>query len=224
MILLDALGTLVGLRPPAQPLARLLAERHGLRVSADQAMAALRVEMAHDRRECGRAGDARALAGLRRECADLLAGELGLPQDGALTDTLLAALRFAPYDEVPDALAALQARGEELVVLSNWDVSLHEVLAGCGLSPYFARVVTSAELGLAKPDPRSFAAALGGADPALALHVGDSVAEDIEGARGAGIEAVLLRRPPGGELLAPGAGGGEAPAGVRTIASLTELL
>jgi FMN phosphatase YigB (HAD superfamily) len=45
------------------------------------------------------------------------------------------------------------------------------------------------------------------------IHIGDSPAEDVAGARAAGIEAVLLRR---------GAAGPQAPDGVRVIASLRE--
>jgi len=44
------------------------------------------------------------------------------------------------------------------------------------------------------------------------VHVGDSLEEDVVGARAAGIEAVLLRRD-----------GRPGPSGVRTIASLAEL-
>jgi FMN phosphatase YigB (HAD superfamily) len=48
--------------------------------------------------------------------------------------------------------------------------------------------------------------------PADALHVGDSLAEDVAGARAAGIAALLLVRD-----------GTPAPAGVETIRSLREL-
>jgi putative hydrolase of the HAD superfamily len=76
-------------------------------------------------------------------------------------------------------------------------------------------VVISAELGVAKPDPAIFNAALErlGAVAGDALHVGDSIEADVEGARAAGIEAVLVARD--------GAG---APAGVRAVASLDELV
>ncbi|GAC1489433.1 MAG: hypothetical protein NVS1B9_10310 [Solirubrobacteraceae bacterium] len=223
MILLDAMGTLVGLRPPVPALVRLLGERHGSQVSERDATRALGIEMEHYRRECHRAGNARELALLRTECADLLAGELGLPSDGALTQTLLEALVFEPYPEVAATLAALRARGEELVALSNWDVSLHDVLRSCGLHDLIDRVLTSAELGAAKPDRRIFEAALAGTAPAAATHVGDSVAEDVTGALACGITPVLLLRKDTNGLLAPGSGG-EAPPGVRVIAALDELL
>jgi putative hydrolase of the HAD superfamily len=101
------------------------------------------------------------------------------------------------------------------VVVSNWDCSLHDVLVAAELRPRVDGVVTSAETGAAKPDPAIFARALelAGVSAAEALHVGDSPREDVEGARSAGIEAVLVVRdrpvPPGVD--------------VRMIHSLDEL-
>ena len=70
--------------------------------------------------------------------------------------------------------------------------------------------------GARKPAPEIFrrALALAGAAAGEALHVGDSVEEDVAGARSAGIEPVLLRRD--------GASGQAL--GVRTISSLAELI
>jgi len=227
-ILLDALGTLIGIEPPWQRLVELLEGRHGVAITLDAAVVALRAEMAYYREHCQLAADAATLAELRDECAGVLAEALGgaVARLGraALTQVLLDALRFAPYPEVPGALAALRARGIRLVVLSNWDISLHDVLAATGLGPLVDGVVCSAEQALAKPAPGIFdaALALAGVPAVRAVHVGDSYAEDVLGARAAGIEPVLLARAPGsGGLLGAE---GVAPAGdVRTIASLDEL-
>jgi putative hydrolase of the HAD superfamily len=74
-------------------------------------------------------------------------------------------------------------------------------------------VVTSAEVGAPKPDPRVFerALAITGAAASEALHVGDKVDNDIKGAAAAGVRAVLLQRE------------GEPPAGVEAVRSLREL-
>ena len=74
--------------------------------------------------------------------------------------TLLESIRFHAYPEVPGALARLRDEGFALVVASNWDVSLHDVLERTGLDVLLDGVVTSAEVGAAKPDARLFAAAL----------------------------------------------------------------
>ena len=83
-----------------------------------------------------------------------------------------------------------------MVVASNWDVSLHHVLERLELAQLVDGIVTSAEVGARKPSPAVFerALALVHARPAEALHVGDSIEEDVVGARAAGIDAILLAR------------------------------
>ena len=124
--------------------------------------------------------------------------------DDALVAALLDALRFRAYPEVPRTLEALRRRGIRLVVVSNWDVSLHERLAELRLAPLLDGVLASAEFGAAKPDPSIFAAALelAGAAPEEAWHAGDSPEADVAGALAAGVTPVLVARdgqpaPPG---------------------------
>jgi HAD superfamily hydrolase (TIGR01509 family) len=76
------------------------------------------------------------------------------------------------------------------------------VLERVGLRERVDAVVTSAAVGAAKPDPRIFTAALtaAGCEAHEALHVGDSPALDVAGARAAGIAARLLARGGGGDL------------------------
>lgn len=196
VVLLDALGTLVALEPPAPRLARALG------VGEAEAARAMRAEIAHYRAEHHRAGSAAGLAALRRECAEVVRAVLGDERPVEQVEAaLLDAIRFRPYADAAPALRAWRAAGARLVVCSNWDVSLREVLAVTGLAPLVDGVVTSAEAGVAKPDPALFRLALAGADPRRALHVGDEPATDLAGARAAGIEALLVVRdgapPPG---------------------------
>jgi putative hydrolase of the HAD superfamily len=233
-LLLDALGTLVELEPPVEPLRRELRERFGLEVGEARARAALRAEIAFYRAHHDEAADRARLADLRRRAAAalreaLVASSAGEPHAVAslplapLTEALLAALRFRPFPEVAEVLRGARARGARLVVVSNWDVSLHDVLADTGLAPLLDGVVTSAELGSAKPAPAIFARglALAGVAACEAVHVGDSVEHDVAGALAAGIEPLLLVRdgaPAGASADVP------APPGVRTIATLRPLL
>src|SRR3954468_14051848 len=126
---------------------------------------------------------------------------------------MLGAIRFKRFPDAAPALEHLRARGLRTVVVSNWDCSLGEVLAEAGLRGLVDGVVTSAEVGAAKPDQRIFdaALALAGSDAAEAVYVGDSPANDIDGAAAAGIRAVLIER-----VLA-------APPSRARIASLAEL-
>lgn len=184
-----------------------------MRVTEDDARRAMLAEMSYYRAHHDEARDWDGLKDLRRRCAAVIADELptALPLDGVL-DALLEAIRFRAYPEVPAALARLRAGGARLAVVSNWDVSLHDVLERTGLRPLVDAVVISAVEGVAKPDPAIFAIALERLGVARALHVGDSVEHDVAGARAAGLEAVLVTRD-----------GARAPAGVRAIASLAEL-
>jgi putative hydrolase of the HAD superfamily len=214
-VLLDALGTLVELERPWPHLADELAAR-GVVVGEDQARAAMLAEMAYYRAHHDEAVDWEALKDLRRRCAAVVQEQLAtsLPLEDVL-DALLGAIRFRPYPEVPDVLARLREGGARLAVVSNWDVSLHDVLERTALRPLVDAVAISAELGVAKPDPAIFRAALErlGAPADGALHVGDSLEHDVAGARAAGIDAVLVTR-----------NGTQAPEGVRTVRSLAELV
>jgi putative hydrolase of the HAD superfamily len=215
-VLLDALGTLLELEPPAPRLRAELAAR-GVAVSEAEADTALRAEIAYYRAHHDEAVDAAALADLRERCAAVLAAALperarGVPD---LRGALLASLRFRPYPEVPATLAALRAAGLRLVVVSNWDVSLHEALASTGLAPLVDGAISSAEAGAAKPATAVFERALalaGDVEPAAAVHVGDDAAADVAGARAAGIAPVLVVRD-----------GTPRPDGVPTLTDLTGL-
>ncbi len=214
-VLLDALGTLVRLAPPWPALVGELAVR-GVAVDERDAQIALRAEMAHYRAHCLQASDRAALAALRADCTEVLRAALPADARGVddLQDALLACLRFDPYPEVPGTLAALRASGQRLVVVSNWDISLHDVLEQTGLRKLLDGVVTSAEVGVSKPDPAIFAHGLelAGVTAQEALHVGDELELDVAGARAAGVAAVLVVRD-----------GAPAPPGVTAIASLAGL-
>jgi putative hydrolase of the HAD superfamily len=198
-VLLDALGTLVRLEPPAPRLREALARR-GVEVSEEVAATAMRAEIAYYRANLHRGRDAASLARLRADSAAAMAPHL--PAADGLLDVLMEAIRFTAFEEVPDVLAELRGRGMRLVVVSNWDVSLHEVLAATGLEAHVDGAVSSAEAGAAKPDPAIFELALrlAGVAASEALHVGDTAEEDVAGARAAGIRAVLLRRDRGDSL------------------------
>lgn len=215
-ILLDALGTLLELEPPAPRLVAELRSR-GVTVSEDEAAAALAEEIRFYRAHHDLGADRAGLAELRARCTDVLREALPGHARGAddLQGALLASLRFRPYPEVPGTLEGWSRVGLRLVVVSNWDVSLHDALADTGLAPLVDGALSSAEVGARKPDPLIFerALALAGVAAAEALHVGDSVEYDVAGARAAGVEPVLVVRD-----------GSPAPAGVRTIGSLSSLI
>jgi putative hydrolase of the HAD superfamily len=226
-VLLDALGTLVGLEPPVPHLLQALAAR-GVQVDPQAAGAAVRAEMALYRAEHHRAGTAQGLTEVRAQCAAALREALGAPAAGLDAEqmgaVLLESFRFFAYPEVPAVLEELRARGITLVVCSNWDLSLHDVLARTGLDARLDGAAVSAVEGVAKPATGLFARALaraGDVPPAAALHVGDSVAHDVAGALAAGLRPVLVARD--GDEVRSHDEGGAAPDGVPVVRDLRAL-
>ena len=100
------------------------------------------------------------------------------------------------YDDVAASLQTLKQRGYKLAVLSNWDWRLRHIIEQSELHPYFDALIISEEVGVEKPNPKIFQAAMDalGIAPDRALHVGDSYREDYLGARAVGLHAVLLDR------------------------------
>ena len=81
-----------------------------------------------------------------------------------------------------------------LGIISNADGKVADVLNGIGLDHYFECIIDSHHVGVEKPDPKIFRAALDvlALEPANCLYVGDNYDRDIIGARSVGMEAVLL--------------------------------
>jgi putative hydrolase of the HAD superfamily len=165
-------------------------------------------------------GDREGLERLRDDCAAVMHEALGVEgiERSAVRRAMVEALEFHAFDDVVPALEELRGSGLTLVVASNWDCSLPEWLEGAGLWHLLDGAASSAVVGEAKPAPAVFEAALeiAGVGPDEAVHVGDSVENDIEGARAAGVRAVLVDRsgapePPGVEA-------------VRSLAAVPSLL
>lgn len=197
-MLVDCLGTLVELRPPAPRLRAELRRRLGVEVSEVDAAAAFRAEIAHYLGHHLEGRDAAGLSRLRHSCAAVIVKALALDPEalGEVREAMLASLQFAAYPDARPALYDLRAAGVGLVAVSNWDCSLPDVLDRAGLLPLIDHVVASAVVGAAKPAPAVFGAALeaAGCGPEAALFVGDSLERDVAGARAAGIAAVLVAR------------------------------
>lgn len=197
VICLDAGGVL--LFPNWVRVSAVLAA-HGLEVSPERlADADLRARVTFDRAEvvggANNAAHARSYYEHVMEAAGLREGE-------ALT-AALADLRHShrernlwetPAADAPDALARLRAQGLRLVVVSNADGRLTELLEHTGLAAHVDAAIDSHDVGVEKPDPRIFEIALGrvGGRPEEAAHVGDVYHIDVLGARAAGVTPVLI--------------------------------
>jgi len=122
--------------------------------------------------------------------------------------------RWRAYDDVCPVFQRLSARGIRLGLISNWDSRLTGLVEALGFRSLLATVVSSAEVGLHKPDPRIFELACErvGVEPNEAAHVGDHQYADIIGAEAVGMTAVLIDRH-----------GGPTPDRGRFVRTLDEL-
>ncbi len=103
----------------------------------------------------------------------------------------------------PDALPAVKKMAEAgytQCILSNHMPELEELLSRLPISPYISHCVNSAHIGYEKPHPAFFeyALKLTGAKPSECWMVGDNIEADVMGGEAAGLNCILVRKPPKG--------------------------
>jgi HAD superfamily hydrolase (TIGR01662 family) len=101
---------------------------------------------------------------------------------------------FELYDDVPDALGALRAAGLRIGLVSNSSRDVREFADHHGL--VVDAGISSFHHGRTKPHASIFRAVLDllEVEPDETVMVGDTIADDIDGARALGMEAILLDR------------------------------
>lgn len=186
-LLIDAAGTLLHLNEPAGVTYARIGRRFG--VSRSEAaiqqgfLSAMRAEHGGIRY----VGDGRvfwrAVVAHATGCSD--------PDYFEAVYGAFGASAWSLESEALAVLEALREGGFSLAVVSNWDTRLRPILAALGVLDRVDVAIISGEVGIEKPDPRIFHAACGALSvaPAQALHLGDSLRADVEGARGAGLSA-----------------------------------
>lgn len=204
-VLLDAAGTLIDIARPLGDAYSGLASEFGADLDPDTLTAGFRTAF-DDTPPMAFPGLhgadlERAERGWWRAVVERVTREAGgVPEFDPYFDRLHAhyasAQAWRVFHEAPGVLAALRDRSLRLAVVSNFDSRLPPLLEALGLAPFFDAVVCSGAVGAAKPDGAIFARALAvlGVDAREALHVGDSRVNDYDGARAAGIEALLVDR------------------------------
>lgn len=127
----------------------------------------------------------------------------------AQTDELVAASQARardfertarPFCGVPETLHRLHAAGFKLGILSDSQccgTQLRRRLDGWGIGTYFAAVISSANLGCVKPDPRTYRAALSALElsPVSAAFVGHDAVE-LAGAQSVGMATIAFNYQP----------------------------
>jgi putative hydrolase of the HAD superfamily len=219
-IALDAVGTTIHPSPPAAEVYFQAARRFGSRLAQDEI--ARRFRQAFRETEQGdlaaplevRLSTSEAREKERwREIVRAVIDDISDPTS-CFEELFTHFARPAAWEcfaDVPPVLARLKADGYCLALASNFDRRLHAVCDGIAALRAFDLRVISSETGCRKPGRAFFEVLVSraGCRPQEVLMVGDDEANDIVGARQAGLAALLIDRR--GRPL-PGA-----------IGSLTEL-
>jgi putative hydrolase of the HAD superfamily len=191
----DVGGTLLRPWPSVGAIYASLANRHGMTVTAENLQRAFRESWAALKRP--------GLTVSRKDWwRELVFRTLGQENQACfeeLFEIFARADAWQVFPDVEDTLREARSRGLRVGIISNWDERLRPLLDEIGLALYFDSMTISCEIGVEKPDPRIFQAALhaAGVPVKQAVHVGDSDTVDVRGAEAVGMTAVLLNRGKG---------------------------
>lgn len=203
VIFFDAGGTLFRPFPSVGEVYAATAQRHGVRVEAEEIEKAFHAHW-HQRNGLS------ALAGQTSEkierdwwyhlVRDVFQNLQAFPDFDAffeeLYDLFARAECWRLFEDTIPTLETLKSAGLRLGIISNWDHRLFSIVDQLKLSEYFEHVIASSKVGVAKPGVGIFLHALKvfQIEPGEALHIGDSYIDDFQGAGRAGLRAVLLER------------------------------
>ena len=126
------------------------------------------------------------------------------------SDKLVKGVRSLYYECFPqtvrrgvrEVLTELSRENRLAAISNSMSLVPKRFLDESGLSKYFDAIVISGEVGYRKPHPAIFEAMLEqlGVKPSEAVHVGNLIEEDVGGAKGVGMYAVLLAPSAIGEV------------------------
>lgn len=205
-VFFDAANTLLYPYPSVGAVYAEVAERYGVRTSAEAVQRAFRQswrvtqELAnHDpvRYGVGEPDGRRFWHTLVHATFERIA----LPQDfDAFFDELYWLFAqpkvWRLFPECREVLRTLREQGYIVGIISNWDIRLLDLLQGFDLMPYLQHISISAVVGWEKPHPEIFQHAITAVavEPARALHIGDNLQADVQGALQAGLQPLWLQR------------------------------
>ncbi len=203
-VFFDAVGTLLVPEPPAADVYADVGRRHGSRLGlveiARRFAAAFAREEEIDLAGALRTSEEREVRRWRNIVAAVL-DDVADPAScfHALYDHFARPAAWRCRADAARVLSTLAQRGCALGLASNYDHRLRSVIAGSTELYPLKHVVISSEVGWRKPAPQFFAHIVKTVQLSVEqiLLVGDDVDNAYAGARGAGLQALLL--DPGGK-------------------------
>jgi putative hydrolase of the HAD superfamily len=204
-VFFDLYNTLVRYEPPREEIEARVLHDFGIDVSAEALRRPMQIADDFIYNEIARrplsARSREDKAALYTQYQAMLLKEAGVTFDKKLVLTLLGIMQqtrmdLILFDDVKPALDALKNRGLVLGLISNIEQDISGTLDKLGLRSWLGVVVTSPDAGASKPKPEIFQYALrqAGVLPAEAIYTGDQYQVDVIGARGAGMQGILLDR------------------------------
>ncbi len=204
-VFLDFYGTLVRFDPDAEVIQADACAREGLTVSTERLTQGYAVADAYMAQESakgllwGRPEPERQafFAEYERRLLEAAGLDVSLEVAAAVWRRVDATNRgLALFEDALPALEELRGAGLITGIISNMERDMGALLDGLGLRNRLDLWVASNEVGSGKPSAPIFQAALAkaGVPAHEALHVGDQYDSDVVGARGVGINALLLDR------------------------------
>ena len=198
VVFFDAVGTLIHPEPPAPAVYEAVGRRHGSCLDGDAIAVrfreAFRRQEAIDLRAGWRTDEAREFARWRAIVADTLAD--ATDPEACFRELYSHFARpdaWAVHAEAGPTLAALADHGRLVGLASNFDGRLRGVAAGLVELRPIRSLVISSEVGWRKPAAEFYQAVGRAAGTTLEkiVFVGDDPVNDYDGARAAGLSAVL---------------------------------
>lgn len=204
-VFFDLYHTLIGYDPPREESVAGTLARMGIEIPAKKLRRPLVTADEFFYRETGKKAlkdrSKEETAELWYEYQAVVLKEAGILPDPEIIKTILIDMKNAKYDlvlfgDVIPALNSLTARKLPLGIISNADRDISPLLEKLGILNSIKVRLTSHEAGTSKPQKEIFrkGAELMGVSPGEVLYVGDQWVVDVQGARGAGMQALLLDR------------------------------
>lgn len=127
--------------------------------------------------------------------------ELGIDDNAAdnisncIREKYLNPNKWHIYDDTEYCLKRTVEKGYSNVILSNHVPELEELVKHLGIRKYFTKIYSSANIGYEKPNIKIYEKVIQDLkDAENIIMIGDNYIADIQGAKKAGIEAILVRK------------------------------
>jgi putative hydrolase of the HAD superfamily len=218
-VFFDVVGTLLHCEPPAAAVYADVGRRHGSRLTEPEVLVRFQASFARqerlDQARRLRTSEEREILRWRTIVAEVLDDV----SDGQrcfqdLFDHFARPEHWRYTAAGEEVLSELARRGYVLGLASNYDRRLYRVIAGLPPLQTLHHYLISSEVGWCKPAPEYYKGLCRRVElsPSQILLVGDNLVNDFEGARSAGLHALLF--DPAGDI----------PAGVSGLQTLSELI